>query len=425
MRSEPPEPIRDILEEHLEEAAFLWTQREAALRSPRFTIEAVADGPEERLFAHLAGLALGGTAVEETLLAPALADGDAAVVAVAAAALAERGRLDLVRGALTPDAPELALAIGRALALRPPVGIEGQLAPWLEEAEPTAAAVALSVLSRRGAASEPALRRALSSPDPLLLEAGLRAAPAMGEGCRVEVERGYDAASPRIHDAAVEAGLAIGLRSAWFACRRAADEGSPTAQDLMVLAGSGERADLDRIVTAAALPGLRAEALFAAGFSGWAGAAELSVGWLGDRSFAGVAGEAFGRVTGLAIEGLYEAAAPDEADPEEEQAVPASELPIPDAVEVADWWRGNRARFPEGQRFVDGRPYGPDELLRAFLRGNTRARGPLARELAIRSRGQYRIDVDAPAGDQLRSQRTLQLVARADFGGALERILRA
>jgi hypothetical protein len=37
----------DIMTEHLDEAAFLWTQWEHALVSPRYALADVADGPEE------------------------------------------------------------------------------------------------------------------------------------------------------------------------------------------------------------------------------------------------------------------------------------------------------------------------------------------------------------------------------------------
>src|SRR5437667_460911 len=64
--------IPDILEEHVEELAFLWEQRQAAVRDPRFTIREFAY-LEERIRAHLHGvLAVGEVALpllEDTLSA--------------------------------------------------------------------------------------------------------------------------------------------------------------------------------------------------------------------------------------------------------------------------------------------------------------------------------------------------------------------
>jgi uncharacterized protein (TIGR02270 family) len=422
-------PIWDVLEEHLEEAGFLWTQREQALASPRWTIAEVAAGPEERLLAHLGGLALGGANVEEELLAPAVADADAGKVAVATSALAARGRLDLVRGAVKQDAPGSSTAIVRGLAFAAPAAAQRALLGWLDAPEPHVQAIAVAALASRGAAPERAVRLALGSSDPTLLAAGLRAAAALGDGARAEIEASWASPHPGVHDAGVEAGLAIGLRGAWSASRRAADAGEASALDLLVLAASGARGDIGRIVTAAGVATTRGAALFAAGFSGWSEAAELCVTHLGDPAVAGVAGEAFEAVTGLAIEGLYAAPEPNEPDPYDDGAEagpsvgPEAELPQPDAMEVASWWREQRARFAEG-RWVEGRPYGSDALLRVFLGGSTRRRGPIARELAIRSMGQYRLDTGAPASEQLRRATELRLEARADFGQSFEKLLR-
>ena len=51
--------LDDVLEEHAEEAAFLWQQREAAVRAPDYDIEELAE-VDERLEAHLDGLRIGG-----------------------------------------------------------------------------------------------------------------------------------------------------------------------------------------------------------------------------------------------------------------------------------------------------------------------------------------------------------------------------
>src|SRR5687767_2503153 len=66
----------DVIEEHLEEAAFLWTQWETALDAPDFTLSEVADTIEARLLAHLDALEIGGPAVARRLLEPALRDPD-------------------------------------------------------------------------------------------------------------------------------------------------------------------------------------------------------------------------------------------------------------------------------------------------------------------------------------------------------------
>jgi hypothetical protein len=80
----------DIVEEHLDEAAFLLQSWLAAARSPRTSLAALQKTIESRLIAHLDGLAVAGTVVSDRLLWPALADKSkarASVVASAGAAL--------------------------------------------------------------------------------------------------------------------------------------------------------------------------------------------------------------------------------------------------------------------------------------------------------------------------------------------------
>ena len=77
--------IIDILEEHYEELAFLWAQRQNALRSPEYTSRELAD-LEERIEARVQGLLIGGEAIVP-LVEEGLAEDDPAVAFAAAYAL--------------------------------------------------------------------------------------------------------------------------------------------------------------------------------------------------------------------------------------------------------------------------------------------------------------------------------------------------
>ena len=78
-RSPTPMPedliLWDVVEEHLDEAAFLWTQWERGLQSPLYKLHELRDRVEERMLAHLDGLVVGGEAVAQRLLYPALTEG--------------------------------------------------------------------------------------------------------------------------------------------------------------------------------------------------------------------------------------------------------------------------------------------------------------------------------------------------------------
>jgi hypothetical protein len=89
MPSPPATYIPDILEEHVEELAFLWGQRQTALRDPDYTIREFGH-LEERITAHRDGvLAVGDHALP--LLEDGLAQDDALLVFAAAYPLLHSG----------------------------------------------------------------------------------------------------------------------------------------------------------------------------------------------------------------------------------------------------------------------------------------------------------------------------------------------
>ena len=63
----------DVVEEHLDDAEFLWSQWERSLVSPHHTLAEVATREEERLLANVDGLVAGGASVRARLVVPALA----------------------------------------------------------------------------------------------------------------------------------------------------------------------------------------------------------------------------------------------------------------------------------------------------------------------------------------------------------------
>ena len=91
----PPETRRQpgvipaVYAKHLEEFAFLWGQRKAALRSPDYTLGDVAR-LEQRIAAHLDGLLLAGEAAIPTLEAGLAGDDPQAVFAAGYVLLALR-----------------------------------------------------------------------------------------------------------------------------------------------------------------------------------------------------------------------------------------------------------------------------------------------------------------------------------------------
>ena len=57
--SETSSVINEIIEQHAEEAAFLWTMRDRAVHSPSYSLKDLS-GLDERVEAHLDGLRVAG-----------------------------------------------------------------------------------------------------------------------------------------------------------------------------------------------------------------------------------------------------------------------------------------------------------------------------------------------------------------------------
>lgn len=427
MTRREPTIVWDVAEEHLDEAAFLWDQWERALASPRRTISDVAEGPEERLRAHLDGLTLAGPEAAERLLVPALGEKEVGKVFSAAAALVGAGRLEMIRGAM-PETETAGRAVGRALGLALPASEEPTLAAWLNEGDEGVQAMALEALAFRQAVPSTALSSFFGSRVPRIAAAALRAAGALGDAYRSQVEAALSSGQFEVRDAAIGAALLMGLRSGITACWRVVEQGGRDAAfALEVLALGGERQDLDRIAAALGNPALCPAAIWAAGLSGWPQAGDLCLPFLDDRRLGRLAFEALCCIGGAGIARYSASESEETAEAEGEEVLapgPEGELPLPVGELVEHAWRKARSSLADGQRHLGGRPFSADELLRAFVGGPTRRRHALGLELALRSQGQYHIQTRSWARQQLEAQATAKRVAGTDFGAPLWRIFR-
>lgn len=154
-------------------------------------------------------------------------------------------------------------------------------------------------------------------------------------------------------------------------------------------------------------PELQSRTLWALGFSGRVVAMEACLALTENASVARLAGEAFSAMTGLRLEGPYclppgewpEGAPPAPEESEEPGADltrhPEDDLPWPEVTAVRAWWETARGRFVKGQRYLLGQPFSGPVLLEALESSPMRRRHVLARELAIRTRGQHVIPTRA------------------------------
>jgi len=371
----PPEPRWDIVEEHLDEAEFLWGMWEHGLGSARHTLDTLALGPERRLLAHIDGLLVNGPEVAPRLLVPALAaPAPDRVSAAAAALLADpepAGAAAVFDAWYAWPAQRPALARALAWAERPDLLplLRAQLADpeqWLATAE---------LLRLRGEPLGPALAQLLASDDPAARALALRAAPDEPDptihiptliSCLAE-----PAPEPELLDAAITAGVRLGLAPAWARAQGRAQERHGGAA-LLLLALRGATADHAILLAAAARPKRRAAALWALGFLGLPEVVDTCIEFLDDPKVGHLAGEVFTAVTGVDL--LAAGLAAPRMDRVALVYTAEDELPRADPVAVLQWWIRHRGRFRDGQRYLAGAPYSRTAVRDALERGPMRRR---------------------------------------------------
>ncbi len=396
----------DVLEEYLDEAAFRWVQWERALEAPDFTLAETAER-EERLLAYLEGLE--DADALDTVVRPALDSEEGPRISAATHGLLALGEVDEVvvrlRGAETPARA----AMLRALEVSEAPSLGARLLELLKVEDAALQAGVLEALSFRREAPAEVLARFFRHDEPRARVAALRGALPLPE----DVVRGHlpallESAHPGIRAAAMEAGLASGVRLAWEACRKAVRlPGAHAREDMVLLALGGDEADASVLVDLLESAELRAPALWALGFSGRVAAMEACVKYLEVPEVARLAGEAFSAMTGLRLEGAY-ALPPGERPegapvPSEEQESldadlvpgPEEDLPWPHVASLRDWWAKNQTRFAKGTRYLLGQPFSGPVLLEALESSPMRRRHVLARELTIRTGGKHVIPTRA------------------------------
>jgi uncharacterized protein (TIGR02270 family) len=417
--------MMDVLEEHLNEAAFLWSQWERALVSPLYDLADTAEC-EERLLAHVDGLVVGGEAAAGALLLPGLELKEVERISASAITLLSGGgkrELEKMLEVLDSAGEVQRAGIGRAMALSEREDLEPVLLKRLSAEELALQVAAFQVLAFRGTAPQETRIQWLSQEQVELVIAALRTpGPLPREVAQSVLPQLLVDPRPGVREAAMVAGLVSGARAAWKTCRKVAEEGGAGRRlALTVLALGGDERDAEWLVGQLRQEDLRADVLWALGFSGHAVAAHACLECMGgEDKTAALAGEAFSAITGLKLEGEYRKPPKEEADaliPLEEEDLDANLVPGPEASlavpireAVVRWWEKAQQNFERGARYLRGTKLEAGGLLEALKREPMRRRPVLAWELAIRSRGAHLLQTQAFTRRQ-----------RAELSAALEK----
>ena len=403
-----PEPLWDIVEEHLDEAEFLWGKWEHSLVAPHYTLAEVVAGPEARLLAHIDALVVNGPKVAERLLVPTLHDQGGEPTRIRAAALSllnspGDGGIDTVLTTFISQ-PALRPELARALECADPGPVLPRLQQQLDTRDDDLFSYLARVLTFHGASLTAVLPRLLASErieDRSLAVRLLPRAPADRQQMRTLLKC-LHSDDPGLRDEALACAALLDLPQAWTCARELADASDPSAgRALLLLALRADPADLPVLLASPAIEALRAAALWALGFLGTAAAIEAALPWLADEALGKLAGEVVTAVTGLDLERERLTRAAPSVEALEHR--PEDNLPCPDPEGVTRWWQRSRGNFKGGQRFIAGRKSDTLAVLHALRDGPMRRRAPylfLLQRQAPRSRPF--VELSAPGRRQRR-----------------------
>ncbi len=405
--------LRAVVEQHAEDAAFLWTARQVAITAPDVRLDDLIR-LDERLDANLDGLRIAGKAGAKIAIS-ALDGGEAGEVFAAAVLAAEDG-----------EGGRLARMMESAAGEDGVTGISGALG-WLPLRKGRGA------LDRLGASRAPFARRAAL----VGLAAHRRDAKGLLDAALLDDDLGLNAVALRTigelrrldRTGALDVGVQADDResrfwAAWSATLLGDRRGARVLQAIATAGGAFAEESATRAAIALAPDEVRSwisdmakedalhrVAFRAAAALGDPSAIPILLEALDVPARARVAADAFTTITGIAIAGDLAGAAPEgfvsgpTADPDDEDITPDPDgnLAWPRAAEIRATWAKREKDFAPGVRYLLGRPLTRDALLAALVEGRQPERARAAFEIA--RAGDALFDVTAPADRQVRALR--------------------
>lgn len=405
--------LDDVIEEHAEEAAFLWQQRDAAVRAPDYDIDDIADA-DERVEAHLDGLRIGGEKSWETCkdLGWELA-GEYFTAMSIAIRLGRFDFVDEVLGAAEGDT-EATRGIISALGWVEPRFLNGLVKNLLLSDSSYRRMIGIGACAAHRVHPRTHLFSALQSDDTALLARALKAAGELGD-----VESLHQVRSHLEHPdndcrfQAARSAVFLGDRSALRILGLfARSENRHQRAALNVVLRALEPAAGQQFVKQLASDRSQVRnAVIASGIQGDPVYLPALIRQFENDELARVAGEAFETITGLnifresfeIIPAAGEAPPPagaDEDDDDEELGEDLG-LVVPDPKKMNPWYEENKSRFAVGQRYLCGQPVSIENCRAVLKTGQQRQRQAAAIELVLAEPGKPLFETRA-IGDRQR-----------------------
>jgi uncharacterized protein (TIGR02270 family) len=391
--------IDSILEQHAEEVAFLWSQRDRATDAPHYPRRYLAR-LDERVEAHLDGLRVAGPSGREIVGTQYEAHpgaGEAFAVAALALEAGDTFTIDLLvaNAAASEEARD---GLSGAIGWCAPRSLAGFVRRWQTGSTSVERWLFLVACSHHRGDPGVNLLSLLSDADEAVRARALRLAGEVGRtdvGDAVAESIGDPVASPAFW--AAWSAMLLGQRNHAAAELQAVALSAslfrmPALET--VLRGDDMKRSIEWVRMINSSPGQEREVMTALGHIGDPASVPWLLSRMADIGLARGAGESFCMITGVdLVEAGLDRLRPDDLpevpsdDPADEHVEmdPDDGLPWPEPTAVEQWWRANHERFQTGQRHLLGRLVSTEAAEQAWAHGVQRQRRAAAYELALRA----------------------------------------
>jgi len=408
-------PIATVVHQHAEESAILRHTRSVLVRAPHVKLHHLAR-LDERIAAHLDGLAVAGEYGIETCEAALETPGAGEVFAAAVRAIEDKDsvRLDKLF-ALANALPEARRGLISAFGWVSAYSLRGTVAELLAAKDPIRREVGIAACVMHRLDPGSMLAGAIEDPDPPLRARALRAAGEIGRRDLIHacVRRLQDE-DPSASFHAGASALLLGDRDRSLGVL----EGFTLRPNpfrvhaLEVWLKAVDAPSCHRLLrTFAQEPADQRLLIQGVGIAGDSQLIPWLIGLMADDKVARLAGESFSTITGLDLAwldlerkppGALESGPTEDPEDADVDMDPDESLPWPDPARIQAWWDANHRNFRAGVRYFMGAPVSPAHCQQVLRDGYQRQRRAAAAYLCLLAPGTPLFPIAASAWRQTR-----------------------
>jgi uncharacterized protein (TIGR02270 family) len=409
----PRQPIPAMIQQHAEDAASLRNTRAFLVRAPHVKLHQL-QRLDERLAAHLDGIAVGGDAGRDLCIAALETPSRGAMFAATVIALETRdGELLRKLLAVAEAEPQARSGLAAGFGWAPAASLRGVTTELLASAHPFQRDIGLSACAMHDVSPGTPLEAALAGDAPSAV--AMRVAASLGQAQALPAcLRAATDGAPEHRFTAARAAVLLGERDIAIRVLSALSQapGPHRAEALTLLVKLLAPEQTHALLKSLSQdPASMRTLIRGTGATGDSHYVPWLIKQMAEPRLARLAGEAFSMITGLDLAHLDldrkppegEVFGPDDDPADAEVAMDEDDgLPWPDATKIGAWWQAHGSRFKPGVRHFVGEALSPAHCLSVLKTGFQRQRIAAAEHRCLLQPGTPLFNVAAPSWRQSR-----------------------